>query len=74
LNFRRYRAALAVTQADDSRKRRQALFKDYDKLKGIDKVQRIGASFVTPDDLRDWFDALANKVIAHVESLPEGTL
>jgi hypothetical protein len=72
LNFRRYRAALAVVGADDLQRRRQALFKDYDQLKGIDPPQRMGASFVTPGDLRHWFDALAKKAIAYIDSLPDG--
>lgn len=72
LSFRHYRAALAVAQTDDSQKRRQALFKDYEKLKGVNPRQRMGASFITPGDLRDWFDALVKKAIAFIDSLPDG--
>jgi hypothetical protein len=70
--FRRYRAALAVTSVEDSKERRQALFKDYDGLKGIRQAQRVGASFVTPGKLRDWFDALAARAIDYIETLPDG--
>jgi hypothetical protein len=70
--FRRYRVALAVTSEEDSKKRRQALFKDFDKLKGIRQAQRVGASFVTPGKLRDWFDALATRATAYIETLSDG--
>lgn len=70
--FRRYRAALAVTSMDDSKERRQALFKDYNELKGIGQPQRVGASFVTPGGLRDWFDGLATRAIGYIETLPDG--
>jgi hypothetical protein len=70
--FRRYRAALAVTSVEDSKERRQALFKDYDGLKGIRQAQRVGALFVTPGKLRDWFDALAARAIDYIETLPDG--
>jgi hypothetical protein len=69
--FRRYRAALAVLPADDSKTRREALFKNYDDLKGIDQPQRVGASFITPGNLRQWFDALAEQAIAYIETLPD---
>ena len=69
--FRRYRVALAVTPEEDSKQRRQALFKDYDELKGIRQAQRVGASFVTPGKLRDWFDALATRAIAYIETLSD---
>ena len=71
-NFRCYRAALAVVPADDTKTRREALFKNYDDLKGIDRPQRIGASFITPGELRQWFDALAKQATAYIETLPDG--
>jgi hypothetical protein len=70
--FRRYRAALAVGTADDSQIRRQALFKDYDELNGIEQRQRVGASFIMPGELRDWFDTVATRAIAYIETLPDG--
>lgn len=70
--FRRYRAALAVVPADDSKTRREALFKNYyEDLKGIDQPQRVGASFITPGELRQWFDALTEQAIAYIETLPD---
>jgi hypothetical protein len=70
--FRRYRVALAVTSEEDSKERRRALFKDYDELKGIRQAQRVGASLVTPGKLRDWFDELATRAIACIETLSDG--
>ena len=70
--FRRYRVALAVTSEEDSQQRRQALFKDYNELKGVRQAQRLGATFVTPGNLRDWFDVLATRAIAYIETLSDG--
>lgn len=70
--YRRYRAALAVTATDDSKPQRQALFKDYDRLKGITQGQRVGASFVTPGELRAWFDTIANLASAYIDTLDDG--
>jgi hypothetical protein len=72
LGCRVYRGSLAVTTADDSEKRRRALFKDYEELKGIGADQRIGAVLVTADDLRGWFDQLANRAIVYIDSLQPG--
>ena len=70
--YRRYRAALAVVSVDDSKARREALFKDYHELKDIEQPQRVGASFITPGELRKWFDALAIQAIAYIDSVPDG--
>ena len=45
--YRAYRGSLALTNADDSLKRRQALFKDYEELSGIDARRRIAGMFIT---------------------------
>lgn len=70
--YRRYRAALAITAKDDSQAGRAALFKGYDKLKGIKADQRVGATFIVDGHLRDWFDTLANRAIAVIDSMPKG--
>ncbi len=62
-----YRGSFAVTTAYDSAERRQALFKDYEELKGIGADQRIGATLITSGDLRPWFDELAGKAIAYID-------
>jgi hypothetical protein len=63
LAFRRYRAALAVTSAQDSESARKALFKGYSALTGIKSDQRIGATFIVVGELRDWFDTIAASAI-----------
>jgi hypothetical protein len=70
--YRAYRASLAVTTADDSLGRRKALFKGYDKLKGMKPSQRIAGTLITSVDLRGWVNELANKVIAYIDSLKAG--
>ncbi len=69
LAYRRYRASLAVTAERDSEKGRVALFKGYDKLGGINADQRVGATFVVDDDLRDWFEDLANRALASLDEM-----
>ena len=65
--YRVYRGSLAVTTEYDSVNRRKSLFKDYEELEGIDADQRIGATLITSDDLRAWFDELAGKAIAYID-------
>ncbi len=67
--YRAYRGSLAVTTADDSLKRRQDVFKTYAELDGISAAQRVGAVLITSENLRDWFDDLANRAITYVDSL-----
>jgi hypothetical protein len=67
--YRAYRGSLAVTTADDSIERRQSMFKTYKELDGIEADQRVGAVLITSENLRDWFDALADSAIAYVEDL-----
>lgn len=72
--FRAYRGSLAVTTAEDSLVRRKRLFKGYDKLPDIKAAQRIGAVLVTSDDLRGWFEELADRAIVYIDSLEPGAL
>jgi hypothetical protein len=67
---RRYRAAFAVTQ--DSQEDRAQLFGGYNDLENIKQDQRVGACFIVPPDLRDWFDQLAASALAYLHSLDEG--
>ena len=69
-----YRGGLAVTRADDSAEKRRALFKDYEKLKGIGPDQRVGATLITSDDLRAWFQELADKAIEYIDTMDTGDL
>jgi hypothetical protein len=70
--FRAYRGGLAVTPSDDSLARRKSLFKGYDELEGIEADQRIGATLITSDDLREWFADLAMSAIAYIDNLEAG--
>ena len=67
-----YRGGLAVTTEYDTQARRKSLFKNYEGLQGIKPDQRIGATLITSDDLRGWFDELANRAIAYIDSAEIG--
>ena len=69
LQYRAYRAGLTIDTGGDTEEGRAALFKDYETLDKIADKQRIGATFVTEAELRDWFDALAEQAIAHLDEL-----
>ena len=45
------------------------MFRGYDDLDGITQAQRIGATFEIDGDLRAWFQALADEVIASLDEL-----
>jgi hypothetical protein len=67
--YRTYRGSLAVTTADDSVERRQSVFRTYKELGGIKADQRIGAVLITSENLRNWFDALADMATAYIDNL-----
>ena len=69
INFRRYRASMAVTAEFDTDEQRQVLFRGYDVLSGIEATQRVGASFVVDGELRDWFDAFAGQAVVFLKTL-----
>jgi hypothetical protein len=69
--LRRYRASFAVTE--DSHAERKKLFKDYNKIDKISANQRIGASFIVPPKMRDWFDEIANEAIEYLNLLDGST-
>jgi hypothetical protein len=69
---RQYRAAFALTEADDGHDRLKQLFQGFDALDNISAEQRIGAGFIVKGKLRAWFDALASKAIASLDELEEG--
>lgn len=68
---RHYRAALALNRPFESDAAQKQLFKGYNRITKIDREQRIGASLIVDGKLRDWFDALAVKIIAYIEKLDE---
>lgn len=69
---RRYRAAFAVTTELDSAEGRSDLFAGYDEISNIMQAQRLGACLVVAPKMRDWFDNLANKAVAYLETLNDG--
>lgn len=71
IRTRRYRAAFALTKQHDCQQERQRLFKGYDAIQNISAEQRVGASFIVPGTLRDWFDQLALRAISFLEDLEE---
>ena len=71
-SIRRYRAAFALTDEHDSAEQRAALFADYNRIENVQPWQRVGAGLHVPPELRDWFDSLAEKGIAYLNSLEEG--
>ena len=61
--YRSYRAAITVNSDICTADERKKLFKGYEGLADIRQVQRIGATYIVPDDLRKWFQLLADQVI-----------
>ena len=74
LAYRRYRASLAITAKDDTRTGRASLFKGYGKLAGIEAEQRVSATFVVDDDLRDWFDELADQAMTVLDGFKKDAI
>jgi len=68
-NCRQYRAGFALTQNFDGEEAQKALFKDYNKIENINQEQRIGASLIVDDGLRDWFDSLAANIVDYIQNL-----
>ena len=68
LAYRRYRAALTIADTDDTFDRRKAIFKGYEELDSIGQQQRVGATLVVDGDLRGYFDTLADRAIAVMNS------
>jgi hypothetical protein len=69
--LRAYRAALTVDSSCSSKEKRKALFKGYEKLQGIAREQRIGATFLPPSELRDWFEQIARRAVKYIDELEE---
>ena len=61
-------SAALTTPVLDGRSRAR-MFRGYDDLDGITQAQRIGATFEIDGDLRAWFQALAEEVIASLDEL-----
>lgn len=67
--FRTYRGSLAITNAQDTPEGRRAIFSGYEELQGLKADQRVGATFVTPNELRPWFDEFARRTVEYIEGL-----
>lgn len=70
-SYRYYQANFALQSEFEDQTKQQGLFKNYEQLESLTKEQRIGASLIVGDDLRAWFDELANKVIGYIQGLEE---
>jgi hypothetical protein len=68
--LRRYRASFVVTV--DSQEERKKLFADYNRIDNINADQRIGANFIVPPAMRDWFDKLAKQAVEYLNFLDGG--
>ncbi|WP_299944473.1 hypothetical protein [uncultured Microbulbifer sp.] len=68
---RQYRAGFALTSEFSAESAQRALFRGYERLADINQDQRIGASLIVGDTLRDWFDTLAAKIVAYIQQLDE---
>ncbi len=69
---RKYRAAFSLPSNFDTLEERQKLFADYNRIEHIAPEQRIGASFITSDKMREWIGGLADKAIQYLDSLEDG--
>ena len=69
---RKYRAAFALPTGYDTLEERKKLFANFDRIEGVNAEQRIGASFITPADMRPWIGGLADRAIEYLETLEEG--
>lgn len=67
--LRAYRAALTIDSRYSSEEKRKALFEGYEKLQGIAGEQRIGATFLPPSELRDWFEQVARRAVTYIDEL-----
>ena len=63
INIRKYRSSLTIDISEDNPTARQRIFKKYTELTGISQSARIGCTFITSNNMRDWFEAFAKKVI-----------
>lgn len=66
---RRYRAAFAMV--DDTQVARQALFKGFGDLAGLNQDQRLGACFIVSPEMRKWFEELAEIAVSYLDELGE---
>lgn len=62
--IRSYRASFPVKDSEDTVAIRAAIFKGYDQLDGLEKEKRIGGTFLASEDIRNWFENFAKKVIS----------
>lgn len=63
LSVRNYRSGLTILPAEDCQAERARIFKGYNKLSGINQGARKGCTLLTGNDVRDWFESFAQKVI-----------
>jgi hypothetical protein len=66
-----YRAAFSLSKDYDSKIERAKLFKDYNGVENLSQSQRVGASFITDSDMRNYIDNIANLSISYIQDLSE---
>lgn len=64
LSVRKYRSSLTILDTEDTQADRTRIFKGYDSLAGITQGDRLGCTLLTSNDIRDWFEKFAKKVIS----------
>ena len=66
LSIRNYRASLTIENLSDNQAGRNDIFDYYNRLTGLLQQNRIGCTFLTSDDVREWFEEFTKKVIAQL--------
>lgn len=70
-SIRSYRASFALSKDYDSQTERAKLFKNYNRVESLSQSQRVGASFITDADMRNYIDHIASLSILYIQNLPE---
>jgi hypothetical protein len=64
LSVRKYRSSLTILPTEDTQSDRTRIFKGYNSLAGITQADRLGCTLLTSNDVKDWFENFAKKVIS----------
>lgn len=72
IQLRHYRASLAITNAMINQAYLSEIFDTYHELLDISKEQRMACVLPAGDDIRGWFNELADRAISYLNSLRGG--
>lgn len=64
ISVRKYRASLTILPTENTQPERARIFNGYNGLTGITQADRLGCTLLTGNDVRDWFEGFAKKVIS----------